>query len=133
MIRLLRTALILTLLAPVRAELVVVTASDSPIQRLSRAQLTEVFSGRTRIVNGVAIVPIEYAQAERERFYQQLLGRTSSQMRATWARLMFTGEGQPPREYDSASEALARLQASPELITYIDSSQLEPGLRVIFR
>lgn len=123
---------LLLLSTTARAELVVVASQESPISQLSRAQLAEVFSGRTRIVNGHAITPVEYANADRERFYQQVLGRSPSQMRTIWAKLLFTGDGQPPRVFANYAEARSQLLADRGLITYIDSKQLGPGLKVIF-
>ncbi|PHV11358.1 hypothetical protein [Chitinimonas sp. BJB300] len=116
-----------------QAEIVVVIAADSPISRLSRAQLVEVFSGRTRMVNGVTITPIEYINANRDQFYQHVLGRTSNQMRAAWAKLLFTGEGQPPREFSSLGEARSQVISAPGLITYIDAQQVGPGLKVVYQ
>ncbi|MGQ5524333.1 hypothetical protein ACUHMQ_13890 [Chitinimonas sp. PSY-7] len=117
----------------VQAETVVVIAADSPISRLSRAQLAEVFSGRTRIVNGVMLTPIEYVEANREQFYQQVLGRSGNQMRAAWAKLLFTGEGQPPREFSSLNEARGQVVSAPGSITYLDASQVGSGLKIIYQ
>lgn len=111
-------------------ELVVVINQASPVQQLSHAAVSALYLGNlgTHEANH-NLKPLDLQDGDvRDAFYEQLLGRSRSQMRAYWSRMVFTGKGKPPRAY-TADEARQALLANPELITYLPRSQLDATLR----
>ena len=67
----------------------------------------------------------------RDQFYQKLAGRSSAQMKAVWARIMFTGKGVPPKELKSAAEVKAFVASDPKAIGYIDSADLDGTVKSV--
>lgn len=116
------------------AEVVVVVSENSPVQKLSSNQLTDIYLGRlTQLSDGHSILPIDQAehnQAHSE-FYQRYLTRTPAQMRSHWSRLIFTGRGQPPKAVNSNAAMEDALSRNPNAIGYMDSGAVPDSLRVL--
>ena len=133
--RLLVYALLLGLAAPLHAqEVVAVVSARSPVAGLSAAQVADIFLGKaTRFPNGSQAVPIDQTEesAVRERFYAQYTGKSPAQVKAHWAKIIFTGRGQPPRQAGTSAEAKKLIAENPNAIGYIDASQLDSSVRIL--
>ncbi|WP_371323144.1 hypothetical protein VX159_12090 [Dechloromonas sp. ZY10] len=133
-LRLLPLLLLLGLPA-VRAEMVVVVRADSEISALGKTEVTNIFLGRYRqLASGQLAEPIDLptGSAEHAAFYDTLLNKTSAEIRAYWARLVFTGRVAPPRTVDSSERLLEQLLINPRAIGYIERSKADRRLRVVF-
>lgn len=131
-IMLLLLSLPLPLLA--QADLVVVTGSNSSITSLTENEVRQLFSGQLKTVAGQRVQPLDLPNSgqHREEFYRKLMGRTPEQMRAYWTRLIFTGQGKPPREVSSTQE-LTTLVGSGEYIGYLPAEDAGANVRVLYR
>jgi hypothetical protein len=130
------TTLLLTLLPTLAiADLVVVTAKQSTIEALTETEVRQLFSGQLRSINGQRLQPLDLPSRDRNReeFYRKLMGRSPDQMRAYWTRLIFTGQGQPPREVAGTGELNTLISSSTDYVGYLPAAELNPGLKVLFR
>lgn len=113
-------------------ELVVVVGNDSPVRALTRAQAAQVFLGKPVDLAGLERpVPVDQPEGPvREAFYERLAGRSPSQMKAYWSKLVFTGKGTPPREIDAGLvvKAVAR---DPRLVGYAARRDLDGSVRAV--
>ncbi len=135
-----RLALLLTLLGlcagiPARAEMVIVAGARSGITELSREHAEKLYLGRTTTLSdGTPVTLMDLPVGPtRDDFYLKLAGKNSTQIRAYWSRLVFTGRAMPPREADSIAEARQWLADIPNLIGYLDKGDVTPGMRVLLR
>lgn len=128
-------ALLLLLPTLASAELVIVTNSQSAIASLTDNEARQLFSGQLRSIGGQRIQPLDLPanNASREHFYRTLTGRSPEQMRAYWTRLIFTGQGQPPREVSGYLELTSLISSSSEYIGYLPASEVNDRVRVIYR
>jgi ABC-type phosphate transport system substrate-binding protein len=118
----------------VRADVVAVVSSKSQITTLSKNQIMDIFLGkRTRFPDGSSAIPIDQAEgsAARDQFYTRLADMSPAQVKAFWARIIFTGRGQPPRTVATGLEAKRLLIADPNAISYIDQSLVDSSVRVV--
>jgi ABC-type phosphate transport system substrate-binding protein len=118
-----------------RADVVAVVSSKSAITSLSRAQAADIFLGKaSRFPDGVPAVPIDQAEgsAVRAEFYQKILGESAAQMKIYWSKIIFTGRGEPPPTVADSEELKKRLRENPAVIGYIDRSQVDETVRVVF-
>src|ERR1700689_3137282 len=94
-------ALALALLVDtVTADVVAVVSSTSTITSLSNAQVTDIFFGKvSRFPNGTLAVPIDQVEGSpaRDEFYATFASKSAAQVKSLWAKIIFTGRGQPPR------------------------------------
>ena len=63
----------------------------------------------------------------------KLAGRSPAQVKAFWAKLIFTGRGRPPAVVSDREELIDRLIADPNAIGYIDSSYVDDRVKIVFR
>ena len=121
--------------ALVEADVVVVVSAKSPITVLDKTQVADIFLGKTsRFPNGVHAEPIDQAEgvAVREEFYARVAGETAAQIKVYWAKIIFTGRGQPPPSVSNDIEMKKRISANPAAIGYIDRSSVDKSVRVVF-
>lgn len=119
---------------PASAEIVVVVSAEAPFTRLTSNDLKDIYLGRrSLIVNGEQMVPLDLSEgsAERGEFYTYYTGQTPAQIKAHWARQIFTGRGQPPQTLANSRSMVERLASDTKSLGYIDPSFLDERLRVV--
>lgn len=115
--------------------IVVVVSKNSDIDMLDNQQVANIFLARTRMFpNGQKAVPIELKNSEiRNRFYNEISGKTASQLNAYWTTLVFTGKGKPPKSLSDAEKLLLQLQDQPGAISYVLDHQVNDKMKVVYR
>lgn len=68
----------------------------------------------------------------RHLFDEKVLGKSSSQLKAYWSKLVFTGKGTPPPELGNSAEAVTKVAGDPSAIAYVDKSAVKDGVKVVF-
>ncbi|HKT73117.1 MAG TPA: hypothetical protein VJQ47_09520 [Steroidobacteraceae bacterium] len=117
------------------ADVVAVVSAKSPITVLSKSQVTDIFLGKAnRFPDGTPAVPIDQPEgsAARDEFYIKATGKSASQLKAYWSKIIFTGRGQPPPTVANDVEMKKRLGENPAAIGYIDRSLVDRSVRVVF-
>jgi len=70
--------------------------------------------------------------ALRQQFLDAVVGKSESQMKSHWSRLIFTGKGVPPKALDSDAAVVAEVASNPEAIGFVDSGAVTGDVRVAF-
>jgi hypothetical protein len=120
--------------SPVRADVVAVISSTSAVTTLSKAQVTDIFLGKvSRFPNGTLATPIDQVEGSpaRDEFYATYAGQSPAQIKSHWAKIIFTGRGQPPKAAANNAEIRKLLAANPQAISYIERSALDSSIRVL--
>ena len=115
-------------------EVVPVVGAKSPIANLDAAQVADIFLGKTsRFPDGSIALPVDQGEESplRDRFYAQFAGKSPAQVKAWWAKIIFTGRGQPPRQAADSTEVKRIVSDNPHAIGYIDARQLDASVRVL--
>ncbi|HYG32205.1 MAG TPA: hypothetical protein VD810_04360 [Methylophilaceae bacterium] len=115
------------------AEVVMVVGRNSPIQSLSRHDITDIFLGNaTSLPNVGKVTPLDQGdESVRAEFYQDFTGRNLSQIKTHWARNIFTGRGYPPKAVNSIDELKSLLQRNPKAIAYVRPEKVDESMRVL--
>ena len=116
------------------AELAVIVSARSNISMLSADQVAEIFLFQTnRFPNGNEVVPIDQDLGSplRDEFYSKVTNRTPALVKAHWARLIFTGRGQPPAEVDGNAAMRRMIAENPGMIGYVERTALDPSVRAV--
>ena len=119
-------ALSLTLAASAHAQLVVIV--NPAAEALTQNQVADIFLGRNK-----SFTPLNQAEAApiRVEFYEKATGRDLSQVKATWARLVFTGKAAMPKELADSAAVKKAVAADPKAIGYVEKSAVESGVKVV--
>jgi ABC-type phosphate transport system substrate-binding protein len=122
--------------ANVNAETVVIVNPKNPAANLTAEQVASMYLGTaTTFPDGGALALADQPEAAgiRGDFYQKATGRSVAQVKATWARITFTGKGTPPKELKSDAEVKAFVAADPKAIGYIDSGAVDGSVKTVLK
>ena len=111
----------------------IIAGEQAPVSNLTLTEAQQLFSGQLRSVDGHAVEALDMPgnDALRNAFYQQLLGRNADQMRAHWARLIFTGKAKPPREVAHSDEMRNLVTRSSNMIGYLPADKVPANAKVL--
>lgn len=114
------------------ADVVLVVGKQSSINSLSRNEVENIFLGKiTSLPNISKITPLDRGENSlRQQFYASYTGKTLSQVKAYWARIIFTGRGYPPKTV-GLEELKTALRNNPGAIGYMTADNVDDTLRII--
>jgi ABC-type phosphate transport system substrate-binding protein len=119
-----------------QAEVLVVTGAESPSFTLSKDQVGEIFLGKiTSLPDGDPVTPIDQPESNplRNEFYLKVANKSAAQAKALWAKLYFTGRGEPPLEATNDDEIKKILNSTRGAIGYIDHAAVDKSVKVLLR
>jgi hypothetical protein len=119
-------ALVLGAASVAAADLVVV--AHPAAGTVTRDQVAEVFLGKSQ-----AFTPIDQAESSPlyPEFYRKATGRDVAQVKATWARLVFSGKAQAPRQLPDSAAVRKAVAADPKALGYIEKSAVDSSVKVV--
>jgi hypothetical protein len=112
---------------------VAVVVNPSVSASSTKGEVANLFLGKSNSLGGVSLTPIdqEEGSAVRDTFYQAAAQKNPSQLNAYWARVIFTGKGQPPKAVFDDAEVKDAISKDAGLVGYIDSGAVDGSVKVI--
>lgn len=113
---------------------VAVIVSANSTATASPAEISRIFLGKLKKFNNgssVKVINAKKGSDIRTVFDKKALGKTPSQSKAYWSKLIFSGKANPPTELGSDSEIKAQVASADNVIGYIDSSAVDDTVKVI--
>lgn len=117
------------------AGVVVIGNSDLTIKSVTAAEVGDIFLGKmTKLADGTPITVIEHQDGDtvKDEFYDKVVGKSPSQLKAYWAKIVFTGEGVPPKEYAGDKAVKDRVAITPGAIGYVSDGSVDKSVKVLF-
>lgn len=114
------------------AEIAVIT-HPSNANALTESHIAHIFLGKTKTFpDGATAIPINQPEdsATSVAFTQNALSKTPSQLKAYWSKLLFTGQGQPPKQVNSDADVIKLVAENPNTIGYIDAANVTAQVKV---
>lgn len=122
--------------AAANADVVVIVNPKNPAANMTAEQVAAIFLGNsTTFPDGGAVALADQPEAAgiRGDFYQKATGRSVAQVKATWARLTFSGKGAPPKELKTDADVKAFVAGDPKAIGYVDSSAVDGSVKAVLK
>jgi ABC-type phosphate transport system substrate-binding protein len=119
-----------------RADVVAVVSAKNPVATLTKSQIVDIFLGKiNRFPDGSPAMAIDQEEGSpaRDEFYATFAGISAAQLRSHWAKIIFTGRGQPPRTVATLAELRKLLAANPQVIAYVERSAVDDNMKVVER
>ena len=116
------------------SQVVVVSANNSA--EIRESNIPRIFLGKIKsFSSGDSILPINQKPGSDSRveFDKKVLGKSGSQVKAYWSKLMFSGKGKPPKEMTSDSAVKAYIAENPNAIGYIDEANVDATVKVVMK
>lgn len=111
---------------------VVVHPSNSA--SFDKSNISRIFSGKAKsFSDGQQAVPINQKEGGpvTQAFNKTVLGKSDSQIKAYWSKLVFTGKGTPPRAVDNDQAVIDLVKSNPNIIGYVDSGAVTGDVKVV--
>ncbi|MBU1424317.1 MAG: hypothetical protein KKH12_15060 [Gammaproteobacteria bacterium] len=105
-------------------DITVIANGNNELGSLTRKQIADIYMGRiTSLPNGSIPLPLDYQgdSEVRTRFYKSITGKNMAQINAYWARLSFTGQGNPPRRLSNKATILQVVEKNQGALGYVDT------------
>ncbi|MFP5390878.1 MAG: phosphate ABC transporter substrate-binding protein [Gammaproteobacteria bacterium] len=115
-------------------DIAVVVAASSPAGAITAAQASDVFLGKNATLPGAGkMIPVDQAEgaSAREEFYNKVASKSGAQMKAYWAKQIFTGTITPPKAVGDNAGVKAAVAKTPNTIGYIDKSAVDGSVKVL--
>ncbi len=115
------------------ADTVVIVHKDNA-SAINPALIKRIFLGKAKNFKGGGVAtPIELPESNptRSAFNKGLLKKSDTQMKAYWARLVFTGKATPPVQVADDAAVIEKVSNNPTLIGYIDSASVTDAVKVV--
>lgn len=114
--------------------LAIIVSSKNANTSISIDLAEKVFLGKLdAFPDGSTAVPLDLPKGPvREEFYLKVTGKNPSQVKAYWAKQMFTGSGQPPKEIESSTDLIDLIAKNPNLVGYVEKSKVNSSVKVLY-
>lgn len=96
--------------------------------------VSRVFLGKAKsLSSGESVTPFNMTDSSElyDEFTEKALGKSASQVKAYWAKLIFTGKGNAPKQASSEQEMLKTVSSDPSAIGYVSSSAVDDSVKVV--
>ena len=118
------------------SDVVVIVSAKTPVVTLQQSQVADIFLGQLAFSPSagkeiMTAVDQSVGSTARDTFYRKVAGKTPQLVKAHWAKMIFTGRGQPPREKPDNVAVRKLIAENTNLIGYIDKSELDASVKVV--
>lgn len=127
---------LLALVNGATAEVAVIVHPSSGVDALTEEDVSRLFLGKAKsFPDGAQAVPINQNEgsAIRDKFNEAVCKKNASQYKAYWSQLVFTGKGTPPKDGGDDAAVKALIAANPNMIGYVDASQVDASVKVVYK
>lgn len=114
----------------------VVIVNPANAAALDKSVISRIFLGKLKkFPDGSSVVPVNQksGSVDKSTFDEKALGKSSSQIKAYWSKLMFSGKGKPPKEFSSDGDVKSFVAKEANAIGYIDEASVDDTVKVVFK
>ena len=111
-----------------------VVVHPSNANAIDAGEIKKIFTGKTKsFADGSKALPITQADGNSvtDEFNQNVLSKSSSQLKAYWSKLVFTGKGTPPEEAANDAEVINLVSKNPNLIGFVSQGSADGSVKVV--
>jgi ABC-type phosphate transport system substrate-binding protein len=132
--KILISAVLAALAFPACAEFVVIVNPKNPVASMTADQVAQVFLGRSSsFPAGGNATPLDQKEGApiRDEFYTKAADKNPGQVKAYWAKQMFSGKGSPPRELGSSADVKHAVASDATAIGYVEKGAVDSSVKAV--
>ncbi|MEW5008584.1 MAG: hypothetical protein AB1Y36_04805 [Cycloclasticus sp.] len=117
--------------SPIALAEITIIVHPSNGNTMTPKEISRLFLGKSKsFPNGDTAAPLVLNNDTAKEFNTKLLGKSASQLKAYWSKLVFTGKATPPQRV-SEEQMFELIKTNPNMIGYTDSSTINAGVKAI--
>jgi len=115
------------------AETVIICNPDVQETEIPQKELQKIFLGKmTKWSDNSRINIVVLKDADQHKlFLKSYIHRTYSQWKSHWKKMVFTGKGVKPKQFDDTGAYLAYIAATPGAVGYIDAGLANDTVKIL--
>lgn len=115
------------------ADIAIIANKASAIKEAKATDIERLYLGKTTKIGNIKVTPINQDKNTglSEEFNKTVLNKSSNQVKAYWAKLIFTGKGTPPQELANDIAVINAVRENVDAVGYIDASLVDDTIIVI--
>jgi len=116
------------------SDVVVIVSVQSQLTTMTPDQVGALFLGKiAALPDGTKLAALNQLEGApiRDEFYARIVGKSPTQVKAFWSKMIFSGKGQPPAELNDDTAVRKAVAARPGTVGYIDRASLDSTVRAV--
>lgn len=115
----------------IAGDIAIVVHIDNKNAQITKSEVINIFMGRFRqYQNGEKAKPYDNLSIK-DAFYRRLINKSPSDIKAYWARLIFSGRTLPPKRLNDTSKIIERIMVDKQGISYMPLSQADDSVKIL--
>lgn len=113
---------------------VALVVNNSNSTAITKDAAAKIFIGKSKnFADGGSVTPVTLSEksATTAEFNSKVVGKSASQIKAIWSKLVFTGKGSRPKSFASDEELMKFIAENPSAIGFVDASKVNGTVKVI--
>lgn len=113
--------------------LAVIVSKKSNLNEITKKELSKIFLAKTKsLPTGEKAITVELINKKNQtKFYKTISKKNEKQLKKYWAKLIFTGRGQPPKKIKTIKELILFVQDNENAISYIPFEERTNKIKII--
>jgi ABC-type phosphate transport system substrate-binding protein len=119
---------------PAFAGIAVIVSAKSAAGAMDKDTVASLYLGKITALPGggnAKLYDLPDSSPARERFYQAVAGKSASQVKAVWSRLVFSGRALPPTELANDAAVVKAVAADPTAVGYVDDGAVDGSVKTV--
>ena len=115
-------------------EVVLIVNPSNALSGMPLVDVQKIFLGKKKFFpGGKRVIPADQSKesAIRTTFYEDIIGKSKSQLKTYWSRRIFTGRGAPPIIKNNDKAMLAWVAEQPLALGYVYKSSVNDSVKVL--
>ena len=117
-----------------QAEIVVIGHPQLAVDKLDVLQVKRLFLGKSHVLESgrqVELVDHPEGSAIRDKFYTQVTAKNAAQLRAYWAKRVFSGKGIPPAVLAGDADVLQWVAKTEGGLGYVEADNVTGTVKIL--
>jgi len=116
------------------ADISIIANKAAPIDSIGQKAAKKLWLGKSHKIPGIGKVKVLDQSGNsdiKEAFYDKLAHKSKDQLKAYWAKIIFTGKAVPPKALSSDKKVLDIVSKNKNTLGYIDSKSVTDDVKVL--
>ena len=125
--------LLLVAVGGAHAQVIIITNKSVDETQLTKQDIQKIFLGKeSQWPDNTKIHVVNLKNDDiHKAFLKEYIGRSATQYKNWWKKMLFTGKGDPPQEFDSVEELVEFVAKTKGAIGYIDTPPANENVKAI--